>query len=184
MATSPLRRVRLGQALDAQFDQLANERKVSPSELLRLAMRRELAAAAASSMPKTATKPAPTGAGLDFKKVTLRVPVYVLEAARERALLKGMKVSRWMVALVQSNVTADPVLSERELHELEESSRQLAAIGRNINQVARAINAAPHEVDRLKADQLEYLGASISRAKAGMFNIIRSSRNAWRVDGL
>lgn len=184
MATSPLRRVRLGQALDAKFDELAHERKVSPSELLRLAMRREIAAAAVASTPKAATKPTPSGAGLDLKKVTLRVPVYVIEEARERAMLKGMKVSRWMVALVQSNVTADPVLGDRELLELEESSRQLAAIGRNINQIARAINVAPHERDRLKADQLEYLGDSISRAKAGLFNIIRSSRNAWTVDDL
>ena len=170
-----MRQVRLGYVLDEQFEQLARKHQASPSEMLRESVRQRLEAESMRATPA----PALRAGGGEYKKVTLRVPAYVLEGARTRALLKGMKVSKWMVSLVQSNVSSDPVLTDPELLELEECARQLAAIGRNINQIARALHMAPHETDRIKVDQLKYLSDSIGRTKTAMLGLVRASRNAW-----
>ncbi|ENB0120699.1 plasmid mobilization relaxosome protein MobC [Escherichia coli] len=43
-----------------------------------------------------------------------------------------------------------PVLTDEEVNTVRESCRQLGAIGRNLNQVARALNIEFRESDKLK----------------------------------
>ncbi|MCV0267914.1 MobC family plasmid mobilization relaxosome protein [Pseudomonas aeruginosa] len=45
-----------------------------------------------------------------------------------------------------------PVLTDEEVNTVRESCRQLGAIGRNLNQVARALNIEFRESDKLKQE--------------------------------
>lgn len=65
------------------------------------------------------------------------------EAVSRTAGHMGFTLSRFLVAMVRAQITGDPQLGERELAALEASNYQLAAIGRNLNQIARALNAQP-----------------------------------------
>lgn len=60
---------------------------------------------------------------------------------REVAARMGFTTSRFFVAMVRALAMRQPQLGEREVAALEESNYQLAAIGRNLNQIARALNA-------------------------------------------
>jgi hypothetical protein len=65
------------------------------------------------------------------------------EAVSQTAGHMGFTLSRFLVAMVRAQITGDPQLGTRELAALEASNYQLAAIGRNLNQIARALNAQP-----------------------------------------
>lgn len=65
------------------------------------------------------------------------------EAVNWTAGHMGFTLSRLLVAMVRAQITGDPQLGARELAALEASNYQLAAIGRNLNQIARALNAQP-----------------------------------------
>ncbi|MBU9413502.1 plasmid mobilization relaxosome protein MobC [Burkholderia multivorans] len=65
------------------------------------------------------------------------------EAVRLVAQRMGFTLSRFLVAMVRAQVTSHPQLGEREVAALEASNYQLAAIGRNLNQLARTLNANP-----------------------------------------
>ena len=81
-----------------------------------------------------------TSAGLHRKRITLTLPQFIVDLAVERAGSKDMALSRWIASLVQSHVFQPPVSTTAELKLLNESNRQLRAMGVNINQIARALN--------------------------------------------
>jgi hypothetical protein len=68
------------------------------------------------------------------------------------------------------------------LNALHASTRELAALGRNINQIARALNAAFYEKDRVKLAQLDALRQLIDRNRAAIRNLVRASQQAWSVN--
>ncbi|CAB3773905.1 MULTISPECIES: plasmid mobilization relaxosome protein MobC [Burkholderia] len=65
------------------------------------------------------------------------------EAVSQIAKHMGFTLSRFMVAMVRAQITSHPQLGDRETAVLEASNYQLAAIGRNLNQLARTLNANP-----------------------------------------
>lgn len=152
-------------------------RGLSDSELLRLAVRQLLGDAGdePASMRIDPEK-------VDQDRVTVRLPAFLMEAARNRAKAKGMALSRWFSALAQSNVSAPPVLTTDELAVIEASNRELAAIGRNINQIARALNEAHFETERVRLDRLAELSELIKSVRSDIRALIRASRGSWKND--
>jgi len=65
------------------------------------------------------------------------------EAVSQTAEHMGFTLSRFLVAMVRAQIAGDPQLGAREVAALETSNYQLAAIGRNLNQLARTLNANP-----------------------------------------
>jgi hypothetical protein len=118
----------------------------------------------------------------ETKRITVRMADFILAAARERASLVGIAPSRWIAALVQANVTRLPVCTDNELRALEASARELAAIGRNINQIARALNEAHFQTERVRLDRLEMLAEAIRANREAIRLLVRASRNVWRAD--
>ncbi|WP_160410891.1 plasmid mobilization relaxosome protein MobC [Massilia cellulosiltytica] len=110
------------------------------------------------------------------------MPAFLMRAATERAMGKGTSFSRWIGALVQSHLTRRPVLTETELLALEASTRELAAIGRNINQIARVLNEAYFQTERIRLDKLNELSRRITQTREAIGALVRASRNSWRTD--
>jgi hypothetical protein len=64
-------------------------------------------------------------------------------AISERAKIDGFEHSQqWIIALVRARLTDKPQFGTREIETLGESNRQLLAIGRNLNQIAHALNVS------------------------------------------
>lgn len=84
---------------------------------------------------------APGGAGTG-KQVGVRFKaserVLLALAARERAT----SPANWVRSLALVHLTRKPAWNERELEPLRQVAREIHAVGRNLNQIARALNVA------------------------------------------
>lgn len=153
----------------------AAARGLTTNELILSLVARELEA---SAVPPAAPEPGdPTP-----KRVSLTLPAFVCDLAAVRARSRAMKTARWIAALVQSNLLTDPVLFEDELREVDRTARQLAALGKNLNQVAKALNQAHFETERVKLSELTSLRRAVTESRDAIRSLIRSSRNVWVVE--
>jgi len=60
------------------------------------------------------------------------------------AHVEGYAPSRWLIALIQARMGRGPQFGQHELQALGQSNLALLALGRNLNQIARAVNAGAH----------------------------------------
>lgn len=118
----------------------------------------------------------------DINRMMIRLASFLMEAVNTRAKTKGMAPSRWVAALVQSHLTGQPVMTDDELAALKASNRELAAIGRNINQIAKVLNETFHETERVKLEKLAELSQTIEKNRAAIRALVRASQNSWEAD--
>ena len=74
-------------------------------------------------------------------RVAIRLRTGDADALVRRSKARRMKPSTYIAALVRSHLVEDPPLPPAELAALERATAEVSAIGRNLNQIARAINA-------------------------------------------
>jgi hypothetical protein len=85
----------------------------------------------------------------------------------------------WIVAAVRGTLTRSPQFSQGELDVLTESTRQLAAIGRNLNQLVRAINTSPVELARVGAEEIETVREAIKTELRNIGALVSASADRW-----
>ena len=174
---SPILKARFDADTHARFLAVAKARGLKESELLRLAVNRELGQAPAEP---ALVEPDPDPDQTEHDRITVRMPAFLMAAMKGRAKSQGMAPSRWLAALVQSNLTRHPVLTDDELQAVEATTRELSAIGRNINQIARALNEAHFQTERVRLDRLADLSEKINKVRDAIRVLVRASRNVWR----
>jgi hypothetical protein len=118
----------------------------------------------------------------EIGRFTVRLPAFLAGRVRSRAGIFKMRPTSWIGALVQSHLMNHPVLAHDAVLAVEQSNRELAAIGRNINQIARALNEAHFETERLRLDRLAELSDSIESLRGRIRELIRDSRQVWSVE--
>lgn len=170
----------------ARFRSVATARGMSESELLRAVILIVIGETDGDDHPVK-----PDAKKLDIARMTVRMPQFLMEAAKERAKSNGMAPSRWVTALVQSNLTRLPVMTSAELTELQKNTRELAAIGRNLNQIARAMNDAfmsrtmgevLDQADQVQLDSLASLRLAIAENQEAIRALVRASYNVWEAE--
>jgi hypothetical protein len=110
---------------------------------------------------------------------SVRLPAFLDVAVCERAAAKGMSFSRWVSALVQSNLMRAPVLDAQKIEALRASSYEMRMIGINLNQIAHALNIKYEETDRVKLEVFEALIEIIKEHQVKVQQLIRHSQNEW-----
>ena len=84
-----------------------------------------------------------------FEKTTrkeLRIKPSLLKKIDERAALSKMKTNQYILSVLTANVTKDiHFFGQGEAHLLGDSNGQLSALGRNLNQMAKAMNQGVYE---------------------------------------
>ncbi|MDW1950119.1 MULTISPECIES: plasmid mobilization protein [unclassified Vibrio] len=122
----------------------------------------------------------------DFQKqpktnqVNIRLSTSDQKKLTKKAKLEGYpNRTKWTTAVVLRALHQEPVLSESEIAALRESNRELAAIGRNLNQIARTLNIEFREGDRLKLEAVEALTARIEQHKDSVATLINKNMNRW-----
>lgn len=133
----------------------------------------------------TPQRAAPTSeAETQFIRRTVNFPVFLLQAMVTRGKLLNMTGTQWLHAVAQSNLAKDPVLTTPELYALRDTARELAAIGRNVNQLAKAANSAalkhdlPPPVDLVIVAEVLPL---IKETRARVRSLVRASQRVWDV---
>lgn len=170
----PLISARIDLDLKARFNALAQSQGLSDSELLRA-----LVAMATDQAPQSSKPVKPEPAQAELERITVRMPSFLLQAAKRQAEKKGMATSRWIAALVQSNLTHSPVMNDDELAALLGNLRELVAIGRNINQMAKSLNQNFHLTEHVRLDKLQDLKQLVEENKQAIRLLIRASQQAW-----
>lgn len=107
------------------------------------------------------------------------LPEFLWAEVERRAEAQGMASTRWIAALVQSNLMHDPVMTEQQLITIRERNRELAALGRNLNQIARVLNDSIANIDRFSLDLLLELRKSIDAGKQDIAALVDASYKNW-----
>ncbi|MFK4056859.1 plasmid mobilization relaxosome protein MobC [Brevundimonas sp. NPDC046655] len=167
--------LRLPSDLARRFDAAAAARG-GRSRYLRAVME------AAAQAPLPADGPAPPGA--KSAKLTIRLTdadMALLEAEAGRA---GLLRTQWVVMLIRRRLQGRLQLTPPEAMALISVRRELHRIGVNINQIARALNAAVMEgtVLDLEVAQLAAFAAEIRGHLGGLNEIFVGNLAYWSVE--
>lgn len=114
------------------------------------------------------------------ENMTFRVSPSVKGQMVMRARQEGFpNHTTWLTALILSVLNEHPVLTNVDANALRESNQQLAAIGRNLNQIARALNADFRVSDKITTDMIEVLEKHIALHQQTTVALINKSLNRW-----
>ncbi len=181
----PILRARVDEELKSLFLHKAEALNLSESELLRKVILEFFAQEKNKDkveVEDVLTAVEPEAENAVNEKMTIRLPRFLVDAAKEKAKAKGMATSRWIAALLQSSLMQKPVMVDQELTELRANIRELNAIGRNINQMARALNESKINTDKVKLDNLDLLRNYLDRNIAFVRGLVRASQKAWGLE--
>jgi len=162
------------------FKKLSNERGLSESELLRSIVLEAIRKTPFTESAQSELQPNPERT--ESERITVRMPGFLMNAAKDRATAKGMVPSRWIAALAQSNLARKPVMADHELLALKANIRELTAIGRNINQMARALNESRSNTEKVKLDTLALLGETLKTNLSLIRALVRASQQVWEAE--
>lgn len=101
-------------------------------------------------------------------------------AVHERANLERCSQRRWIIDAIRAGLTREPQFGMKEIDALGESNYQLLAIGRNLNQVAKAMNE--HRRDTVTIESIERLREIIDAHTDKVSTAIRASLERWNIE--
>ena len=101
-------------------------------------------------------------------------------AVQERANLERCSQRRWVIDAIRAGLTHEPQFGMKEIEALGESNYQLLAIGRNLNQVAKAMNEGRR--DSVAIESIERLRGIIDAHTERVSAAIRASVERWCIE--
>ena len=101
-------------------------------------------------------------------------------AVQERANLERCSQRRWIIDAIRAGLTREPQFGMKEIDALGESNYQLLAIGRNLNQVAKAMNEGRR--DSVTIESIERLRQIIDAHTDKVSGAIRASLERWNIE--
>lgn len=174
MNDSELLSVRVSPELKAAWQGYCRSRGGTSSEVIRAVMRHMTCAVAVGEF---AVEPESPDRGR--VRTEVRFSASEFEAVEKLAAEVGTSKGKWITDLVRAYITRQPQFGLLELQAIGESSAQLRAIGRNLNQIALALNrGGDHSSD---ATLCRELVLSIERHTEMVQAAIRSNLDRWRV---
>jgi hypothetical protein len=158
-----------------RFAAVARYQAMSESALLKRLVEAALVAVTAVKPQVTqAVEPVPVGG-----KISVRLRSDDLLLLRERAKARAMPTSTYVSLLIRSHLRSVTPLPTAELDVLKRSVAELSAIGRNLNQIARAVNQGEGPNGASKAD-LQALLRALNGMRVHIKSLINSNLESWR----
>jgi hypothetical protein len=159
----------------AQFAALAHQQGVSESALLK---RLVVAALAPTTFvkPQVPTLVEPVSA---TGRLSIRLRSDDLLLLRERATAREMPRSTYVSLLIRSHLRALAPLPTPELLALKRSVAEIGVIGRNLNQIARAVNQGEPPTGPSRAD-LRALLRALDALRVHVKALINTNLESWR----
>ena len=179
---------RVDQATKAQVARALRRTGLTESALVRAAVQRYLKeqegmSANSGRPPVVAPGPGVNNSAGKLKRVMISIPAFLLPEIEARAKEYGQIPSRWISSLVQSHLMNKPVLRGDEITALLESNRELAAVGRNVNQMAKHLNASPSDVAEVRLELLHLMYGEIELLRKSILSLVAASNRVWGNNG-
>lgn len=178
----------IGAAVDSDtkqvFDAIARSRSVTTSRLAGALITDFINAekddrpgiAKAPGLPATAY--AAAYAGAKTEQVHVRLEPYYYEELGRLAAQRRWYRSAYLANLLYAHVDRRPVLCHDEVNAVRQVARQLADIGRNVNQIARKFNIDPDRAD-LSAYDLELIRMLLDVETAAVKDLVHANLRTW-----
>ena len=97
------------------------------------------------------------------------------------ARAQGFTVAKWIIALIRSRLVGDPQFGQSELEVLARSNLQLLAIGRNLNQLAKALNTSPEDKNAFRVELITELSRRIQTHTTTVSSVMRGNLERWHI---
>lgn len=94
---------------------------------------------------------------------------------------QGFSPTKWVVALVRAHLTKQSQFGQSELERLAQSNQQLLALGRNLNQIAKALNSSPQHAGSVPVELLTALRTTIHTHTQTVSMIMRANVERWSI---
>jgi hypothetical protein len=158
----------------ARFAELAKAQGVSESALLRRVVESALVGTGGAGEQTLE----PVGPIAASGRISVRLRSDDLLLLRERSRAREIPTSTHVSLLVRSHLRALAPLPTAELEALKRSVAEVGAIGRNINQIARAVNEGqwPHGPNH---DDLRAILRAISALRDHFKTVINANLTSW-----
>jgi hypothetical protein len=175
MVADSLITARVTSEMKERFAAVARYQALSESALLkRLVEAALVAVTAVKPLVTQAVEPVPVGG-----KISVRLRNDDLLLLRERARARAMPASTYVSLLIRSHLRSVTPLPTAELDVLKRSVAEISAIGRNLNQIARAVNQGEGPNGARNAD-LQALLRALNGMRVHIKSLINSNLESWR----
>ena len=154
-------------------------RSITPSQAFRDLVRRVTESSETAGADRVLTStgtPEPSA-----QRLSARVTGSELAEVKRRASAEHMKPARWLVGLIRAHLTRAPQFGDAELSALSQSNAALRALGRNLNQVAKALNTSPHERSIYKVGLIEELDRAVKSHAETVSKLLAANIERWGV---
>jgi hypothetical protein len=175
MVADSLITARVTSEMKERFAAAARCQALSESALLK---RLVIAALLTATTPQPAVTETVGPVPIDGK-ITVRLRTDDLLLLRERAKARVMPTSTYVSFLIRSHLRALTPLSTAELVALKRSVAEVGAIGRNLNQIARAVNQGERPSGPSKAD-LQALLRALMGLRVHIKALVNVNLASWR----
>ncbi|HCI4281960.1 TPA: plasmid mobilization relaxosome protein MobC [Klebsiella variicola subsp. variicola] len=113
-------------------------------------------------------------------QINIKLPASKIDEITQRAKQEGFPSrTTWVVSVISQALDNKPVLNDEEANTIRASNRELSAIGRNLNQIARKLNIEFRDSDRLSAEAIERLSDAIEQHKTAVAIFLDKSQKRW-----
>ena len=153
--------------------------KLQPSEALRQVLAKVLQGELPVSGPRRAE------VRERAEKPRVRVELHLTESEHRTikalARVEAFRVTKWIVALIRARLIGQPQFGQAELAALARSNQHLLAIGRNLNQIAKALNTSPSDRRAFRVDLITELSSRIQTHTTLVSRVMRSNLERWQI---
>lgn len=177
----------IGAAVDSGtkevFEALARARSVTSSRLAAVLIRDFIRTEEGNRQRTTDTGlPAvayvPAYAGAKTEQVYVRLEPYYFDELGRLAAQRRWYRSAYLANLLYAHIDRRPVLCHDEVNAVRQVARQLADIGRNLNQIARKINIDPDRGD-LSGFDFEVIRMLLDVESTAVKELVHANLRTW-----
>lgn len=170
----------LGAAIDAarkaEFEALAQARSITPSRLLGVLIDDFLQ----RSPPPVG--PLPPATRTKTEEVSVRLTPYHYVALQHLADARSWSRSTYLANLFYIHLDAKPRFAADELLALRQVARQLADMGRNVNQIAKSLHCSLDNAHMAMALDIDVLRMALDLEATMVKDLVRGNLDSWGVN--
>lgn len=150
-------------------------------QLLTTVTRSGAAPSSPSASPRSPLRPHPPRRERPTRPLKVRLTASEHLALSARARRDGLLPGRWLIALLRTYLTEQPSLSQAERETLARSNQQLLALGRNLNQIAKALHTSPAAHAAFRVEVIDALSQTIRAHVAHVTALTRANLDRWEL---
>lgn len=174
MAINALVRCRVSAQTKTLLQSIAAREQITESALVR----QLLETLVRTSATKGPTSDKPDDTELRGERMSIRLLPDDRRLLSERATARGMPSATYVAVLVRSHLRRLTPLPSEELAALKRSIAELGAIGRNLNQIARALNAGGRS-DGPGREHLEWMLKIAEGLRDHVRALLKANETSW-----